>query len=370
VALDDRGTGLLFPDLAPGEIEYVPGAGLFDNGRFLLGGRDGLLPVFRGALFQKAGQGRSPGHRLTTEKSIKRNYFINMLQSIRGFVRKNLFLRKLIGYHLASSGLFDSVIRNYELSDSWKKRIEDVLKADDNKFIERVPDAGAIKKGKQIMHNGLKIHLGSYYGPEYSKMLLLSKGVHEPQEERIFGEALKTLSPSAVMIEMGAFWSFYSMWFNQEVPGARNFMIEPDEFNIGQGKRNFRLNKMKGDFVQAFIGRESTHDQPVDTLAIDDFVRERGLPFVDMLHSDIQGFEFDMLLGAERSFAEKKIGYVFISTHSNDIHYKCLDFLKQRDFVLLASIDLDETYSEDGLIAARAPFFPGIDPIALSKKTS
>jgi hypothetical protein len=293
-----------------------------------------------------------------------------MLKSIRSLLRKNLFLRKLVGYHLASSGLFDSVIRNYKLSETWERRIGDVLSAEDNRYIPRVPDAGMIKGGKQIMHNGLKIHLGSYYGPEYSKMLLLSKGVHEPQEERIFGEAIKTLPASATMIEMGAFWSFYSMWFNRVIPGAGNFMIEPDKFNIGQGKRNFKLNRMKGDFVRAFIGRESAKDGTTDTLAIDDFVSGRGLSFIHMLHSDIQGFEFDMLLGAEKTFRDKKIGYVFISTHANDIHYKCLDFLRRYDFVILASVDLDESYSEDGLIAARASYFPGIDPMILSKRKS
>ncbi len=291
-----------------------------------------------------------------------------MLQSIRSLAQKNIVLRKFIGYQVSSSGLFDGIFRNYKLSGDWDKRIEDVVNSRDNKYIARVPDAGEIRQGKQIMHNGLKIHLGSYYGPEYSKMLLLSKGVHEPQEERVFAEVIKTIPTSGTMIEMGAFWSFYSMWFNQQVAGARNFMIEPDAFNIGHGKRNFRLNKMEGNFTQAFIGRESKKESPVNTVAIDDFVEEHQIPFVHMLHSDIQGFEYDMLLGAEKTFKEKRIGYTFISTHSNELHNKCLDFLKKYNFVILANADLDETCSVDGLIAARASYFPGIDPVDISEK--
>ena len=38
------------------------------------------------------------------------------------------------------------------------------------------------------MHNGLKIHLGSYYGPEGATQLIINKGVHEPQEEYVFQE--------------------------------------------------------------------------------------------------------------------------------------------------------------------------------------
>ncbi|HEV3326459.1 MAG TPA: FkbM family methyltransferase [Puia sp.] len=291
---------------------------------------------------------------------------MHILQSIRSYAKKNLFIRRLIGYHLASSGLFDGVIRNYKLSESTQKRIANVLDAEDNRYIPRVANAGVIKGGKQIMHNGLKIHLASYYGPELARMLLLSKGVHEPQEERVFGEAIKTLPPGATMIEMGAFWSFYSMWFNQHVREARNFMIEPDAFNMGQGKRNFKLNRMKGVFVQAFVGEQSKAELPVPTLAIDDFVREQSLPFIHMLHSDIQGFEYAMLKGAANTFAERKIGYTFISTHSNEIHNACLDFLKEHDFIILASADPDHSCAEDGLIAARAPWFPGIDPIRIS----
>src|SRR5882724_1438238 len=163
-----------------------------------------------------------------------------MLQTIRRIGQKNPLIRNFLGYHLASSGLFDKVILNYKLSESWKKRIDEVLSSPDNDFIPRSENAGKIKNGKQTMHNGLKILLGSYYGPEYSQMLLLNKGVHEPQEERVFLEALKTIPSGAVMIEMGAFWSFYSMWFNSKIQNGRNFMIEPDAFNMGHGKRNFK----------------------------------------------------------------------------------------------------------------------------------
>lgn len=292
-----------------------------------------------------------------------------MVGVIRDMVRKNPLVRRLVGYHLASSGLFDSFFANYRVSSEWEKRISDVLKSSDNQFIPRVKNAGRIEKGKQTMHNGIKIHLGSYYGPEYSKMLMASKGVHEPQEERVFMEVLKTLPKDAVMVEMGAFWSFYSMWFKKELPGATNFMIEPDAFNLGQGKRNFKLNNLIGHFTQAFVASQS-QDGNVPTICVDDFVRTQSITFIHMLHSDIQGFEYEMLKGARKTFEEKKVGYVFISTHSNVIHDQCFQFLTERNFVIIASANLDQSYSEDGLIAARAPYFDGINRIEISLKKS
>jgi hypothetical protein len=293
-----------------------------------------------------------------------------MLSYIRNFARKNLFVRRLVGYHLASSGLFDSFFKNYKVSASWEARINSVLSSSDNEYIPKVKGAGEIRRGKQIMHNGLKIRLGSYYGPEYSKMLLLSKGVHEPQEERVFMEALRTLPEKSLMIEMGAFWSFYSMWFQKDIKNAVNYMIEPDAFNLGQGKRNFKLNKLQGTFIQAFIGKESAVKGREKTVCVDDIVKEYGIEFIHILHSDIQGFEFEMLQGAESTFRNKKIGYVFISTHSNALHYQCIDFLKEKQFNIIASADLDESYSEDGLIVAIAPYFQGISKVSISKRTT
>jgi hypothetical protein len=274
------------------------------------------------------------------------------LATIRHWVRTNFFLRKLVGYHLASSGLFDTYFRNYKVSPYWEGRINTVLSSSDNDFIFREKYAGNISKGKQVLHNGLKVHLGSYYGPEYAKMLLLTKGVHEPQEERVFGAVLKTMPAEAVMIELGSFWSFYSMWFNKEVQHAVNYMVEPDAFNLGQGKRNFQLNKMQGNFLQAFIGKAATTDNKGKTVSVDSLIDLYKMEYIDILHSDIQGFEYEMLLGAEKALQNNKIGYVFISTHSNELHYQCIEKLKAYSFKILNSVDIDETFSEDGLIVA------------------
>jgi hypothetical protein len=275
-----------------------------------------------------------------------------MIQQLRKLIQKNLFFRKIIGYHLASSGLFDRIIINYKLSESWNLRIEQVLSSNDNYFIPRVKHAGMIRGGKQVMHNGIKIYLGSYYGPEYAQMLVRTKGVHEPQEERVFQEILNHMPANATMIEMGAFWSFYSMWFQSKVPKANNFMIEPDAFNLGHGKRNFKLNKFKGEFTQAFIGKSAIDEGVIKTICVDSFIEEKNIKHVNILHSDIQGFELDMLKGAKKSMEKGIIDFIFISTHSNEIHYLCLEFLLSEKFHIVAQADLNNTFSVDGLIVA------------------
>lgn len=290
------------------------------------------------------------------------------LSRFRKLLQRNIYLRKMISYHFASSGLLDNYFRKYKLSSYWLERLDNILKSKDNDYIPKFENAGTIKNGKQTMHNGIKIYLGSYYGPECSVVFQKSKGIHEPQEERVFGEVLKKIKPGSTMVELGAFWSFYSMWFNKNIPGAKNYMIEPDSFNLGQGKRNFRLNKMKGTFIQAFLGKVSSNTNPIPTLCVDDIVATNNIDFIDILHSDIQGFEYEMLQGAQTCFDQKKIGYIFISTHSNEVHYNCLQHLIDRGFIVLANADIDRTFSEDGLIVARAEYYPGIEPVNIDLK--
>lgn len=294
----------------------------------------------------------------------------NFIQRIRSFAKNFLWLRKFIAYRLAPSGLFDSFFTAYRVDAGWQNRIDIVLSCPDNDKIKSVPNAGNIQHGKQLMHNGLLVNLGSYYGPEVSVMLKKNRGIHEPQEELAFDIVLPFLPKGATMIEMGSFWAFYSMCFNKKIENAQNYLIEPDAFNLESGKRNFRLNKMHGQFYQYFISdRSGTVIDNAQTIAIDDFVQMNQIKFVDMLHSDIQGFESDMLRGAANLFKSEKVGYVFISTHSNEIHAACLKQLHEYRYMILCEANLDQSYSLDGLIVAKHPAYPGPNFIEISHRS-
>ena len=102
------------------------------------------------------------------------------------------------------------------MDEFWKNRIDLVLLSPDNEKIHRVANAGKVMKDTQVMHNGIKIHVGSYYGNANTVLLYKHKDVHEPQEERIFNEVIGFLPPEAVMLELGAFWVFYSMVLEKE----------------------------------------------------------------------------------------------------------------------------------------------------------
>lgn len=243
--------------------------------------------------------------------------------------------------------------------DDFEGRFKEVLSDPSNCYIPRCENAGTLQDGHIIMHNGLKV-IQDYYG-EFINILLLNKGVHEPQEERIFMEVLKYIPPGATMIEIGAYWAFYSMWFQQQIPNAKNFMIEPDVKNATCGINNFKLNNMEGKFFLCGIG-------PIEEGGIDfiKFLLDNKIDYVDLLHMDIQGAELYLLIMAQEIFVKKKVGYLFVSTHSQDIHTECIRFLIDHDYMILASADFDnETFCFDGIIVARDSTMQGLNPIGL-----
>jgi len=103
-------------------------------------------------------------------------------------------------------------------------------------------------------------------------------------------------------------------------------------------------------------------------LTVDQICEQQGLEFLDILHSDIQGFEVEMLEGAKKLLSEKRVGYVFISTHSNELHEQCYEVLKRYGFEMVASANLDESYSWDGVLVMKMPTYPGIEHVEISKR--
>jgi hypothetical protein len=239
-------------------------------------------------------------------------------------------------------------------------RFKEILSDPTNKLIKRVKGAGATENGIVTMYNDLKVYENCYYD-EFSDIFWLNGGIHEPQEEYLFHSTLsKIRKKSPVMLELGSYWGFYSMSLLKKKPEAKCFCIEAGEREMQSGKANFELNGMEADFTLGAVGDKG--------IRVDDFLNQKGIAHLDILHSDIQGYEAQMLSGAREYFLAKAIDYVFISTHSQDLHSTCLDFLNQMDYNVVASVDLDETFSCDGLIVAQNPRL-AYNPIEFPKRS-
>jgi len=275
--------------------------------------------------------------------------------------------------HRISPALEHRLKRRFSKScwDNWGERTRQAMACPDNAFISRVAEAGQVRDGVQIMHNGIKVRLGSYYGQESIDLLKQNRGVHEPQEERVFQEVLKQIPPGGVMIELGAYWGYYSMWFCREVKDAKVFLVEPTRQNLDYGRENFALNGLQGHFTQAWVGQVAgIGEDGIPVLCVDDFVASQRLDRLSILHADIQGFEMEMLKGAAKTLAAQKVSFTFISTHSEELHAECERFLQANGYQGLASVPPSESYSMDGILVHRAPQAPAIAPVQLSRRST
>ena len=250
--------------------------------------------------------------------------------------------------------------------------------------IPKVPDAGRCVvdpvESYQVMHNGVRVKLGGYYGDLNTVIIEKLRGHHEPQEEKVFYKVLGELPETAVMIEAGSYWGYYSLWFKKERPAGSVFLIEPLEERMEIGKSNFKMNNVKGKFLRAYVGAtsEPAHDvrmegttvQGIERISIDDFMDRYGLARIDLLHADVQGAEFDLLKGAERALSGGKISYIFISTHGTQVHHDCIERLAKHHFRIVASHTRGESFTTDGLIVAKHEAVPGIAEVSISRKRS
>jgi hypothetical protein len=248
----------------------------------------------------------------------------------------------------------------------WMERIRKVKVSSDNAKIKHVADAGALRCGKLVMHNGLVIDPLSYYGAPVMRMLMENNAIHEPQEEYVFQEVLNFMPQGAIMLELGCYWGFYSMWFASKVKNGRNFLIDNYD-GISRAKENFEMNKLDATFMAGYIGKDKI-DSPIPVTNVDRICSEQNIPFIDLLHSDIQGYELEMLQTMSNMISKRAIGFIFISTHSQELHYGCIDYLKENGYQILCHADIEESFSEDGLIVAKELSYKGPNSFSISSR--
>ena len=167
-------------------------------------------------------------------------------------------------------------------SNDFLGRFREIISDPLNLVIQRDPRSGFVDGDFVYLHNGLKVPvLGSYaYYGQFSSILVINRGVHEPLEEFVFQEVIKRLPNSPLMLELGAYWGHYSMWLKLAHPNANVHLVEPELQNLNAGKYNFEMNGFTGEFIQAFVGKGQ--------FSVDQYLAERDIQRVTILHSDVQ----------------------------------------------------------------------------------
>lgn len=254
-------------------------------------------------------------------------------------------------------------------------RVKMTISCRDTDAIDKVPDAGSVvdsDEGRvQIMHNGLRVVAGGYHGEWMERIICELRGHHEPQEELVFHALLAYCRPGSLFVELGAFWSYYSLWFLQAIPRSTAICVEPDPKNLEMGRRNAALNGYADriQFVPGWVGETaaSSHEavaesvgKPValkrlDMTSIADLAGGRA---VEMLHIDAQGAEFGFLRSMATATKTGKVRFLVVSTHHVSIsgspttHADCMAEIVRQNGKILCEHGVEESFSGDGLIVA------------------
>ena len=258
----------------------------------------------------------------------------------------------------------EQYLRKLDLPSEELARIRMTTSCTDCEQIPKVADAGRVVDNYQIMHNGVRVLADGYCGPWMTAIIQLLRGHHEPQEELAFHSILPHVRPGSLILELGCYWSYYSLWYLSQVRDSRAILVEPDLHCLGIGKTNFELNQRTGEFHHAAIGRtpgttpafrcESDQvERPVRIMTVDEILKGQT---AEILLADIQGAELDMLYGAVESIRAGNVRFLLVSTHHHCIsgdpltHQKCLDFVVAHGGTVLTEHTVSESFSGDGLI--------------------
>ncbi|BBE73900.1 FkbM family methyltransferase [Oharaeibacter diazotrophicus] len=255
-------------------------------------------------------------------------------------------------------------------------RIAMTVSCGDTRALPRVADAGRVRTRAdgtrvQVMHNGLEVVADGYSGPWMTRLIELANGWHEPQQERVFAEVVDRLPSDATMIELGGYWSYYSLWFLRGAPARRAVVVEPDPLHLSIGRTNAGLNNLAPTFLQAAVAATSGPPAPFGTqrsgvvevprISVADLMAREGIDRLDMLHCDVDGAELEVLSSCEALFRSGRIGWLFLSTHAPQIsgdpltHQKCLERLRDFGAIVEVEHDVYESFDGDGLVVARFP---------------
>ncbi|OGK10580.1 hypothetical protein A2767_06705 [Candidatus Roizmanbacteria bacterium RIFCSPHIGHO2_01_FULL_35_10] len=176
-------------------------------------------------------------------------------------------------------------------------------------------------------------------------------GSYESEQVSIFEKELKD---GDVFFDIGANVGFYSL-LAAEIIGkdGKVFSFEPLPENFKYLKKHIEINNYKNIFPFetaisdkvgiAFLGNIINRSQgylidsgglKVETISIDEWVKENKLPIPIIIKIDVEGAEMAVLNGVKNTMANNH-PKIFLSTHSEELHKNCRDFLISLGYKLI-----------------------------------
>ncbi len=174
------------------------------------------------------------------------------------------------------------------------------------------------------------------------KILRVLGGSYEPEQTQLFIDAIRS---HEVVFDVGANAGYYTCLASQLVShSGRVVAFEPDPQNCDILRKHVARNSLRNvNVCESAVGNargsvhfakgtgsgtgrvDDTGEFEIDICRIDDYIDHTGL-IPHHIKIDVEGGEFDVLLGAEQTL-RKHAPTLYLSTHGPDIHTNCRNFL-------------------------------------------
>lgn len=188
--------------------------------------------------------------------------------------------------------------------------------------------------------------------------------------------------PTPVIFDIGANIGQSTLWYLKSFPAATVYAFEPLPSvyktltaNVGTLKNVICIQKAVGGRNEAIYipsinsdtiqtvqvlgigGQSNQSDVKIEVLTIDRFVDQRNIPVLDIIKTDTEGYDLDVLKGAAGILKQQRVKYVLseVSIHEGDSQHTNLfvlrDFLKVFGYSFCSFFD--GYHDENG----RIPYF-------------
>jgi FkbM family methyltransferase len=174
-------------------------------------------------------------------------------------------------------------------------------------------------------------------------------GSYESYVQNLIAREVK---PGAVFYDLGANVGFYSLLASVLVGNGKVFAFEPLPANVRYLRKHLDLNRIKNVEVfemamsdqagQASFQEEETRAMgrldaggtiQVVTATLDSLLQEQVIDPPGFIKMDIEGAEFQALLGARACLAKYK-PKILLATHGKQVHRECCELLRSWRFDL------------------------------------
>jgi FkbM family methyltransferase len=236
--------------------------------------------------------------------------------------------------------------------------------------VRPAPIASLLKRLLRIKRITLQTKRGRFSIDPASNfgLRLLQDDEHEPE---LIATIERILQPSSTFVDIGANEGYFSVLASKIVgETGKVIAVEPQQRLKPVLEKNLELNNGHNVLpmytaISNHTGIASLHISPdtntgatglapwqrykvpleeVETITLDELFSRAGILEADLVKMDIEGFEYEAILGSPSIFAEQRIKALALELHPSRLERRGLDVRKVTDFLADWEYQEDKSY--------------------------